>query len=160
MMTEITVVPAPEPLAPLVEAPVAVKPGALAAFLHSAYERVQKPIARHALKSDLSKLVSMAKDHEANGLAAGHKYYCLLHKLACQKAEAYADLRGIDKQQLYAELASLEVLRKLANPGAQSAKAGVLVVVLGVVLIPIAIGLGSGMVAMGYRWALHIFGVH
>ena len=159
-MTEITVVPAPEPLAPLVEAPAAAKPGTLAAFLHSAYQRVQKPIVQHALKSDLSNLVSMAKDHEANGLAAGHKYYCLLHKLACQKAEAYADLRGIDKQQLYAELASLEVLRKLANPGAQSAKAGVLVVVLGVVLIPIAIGLGSGMVAMGYRWALHIFGVH
>jgi len=159
-MTEITVVPAPEPLAPLAEAPVAVKPGALAAFLHSAYERVQKPIARHALKSDLSKLVSMAKDHEANGLAAGHKYYCLLHKLACQKAEAYADLRGIDKQQLYAELASLEVLRKLANPGAQSAEAGVLAVVLGTFLIPIAIGIGSGMVSVGYRWALHIFGVH
>ena len=159
-MTEITVVPAPEPLAPLVEAPAAAKPGALAAFLHSAYQRVQKPIVQHALKSDLSKLVSMAKDHEANGLAAGHKYYGLLYKLACEKAENYADLRGIDKQQLYAELASLEVLRKLANPGAQSAEAGVLAVVLGTFLIPIAIGIGSGMVSVGYRWALHIFGVH
>jgi hypothetical protein len=159
-MTEIAVVPTPEPPAPLVEAPAAMKLGILSELLHSAYERVQKPIVQHALKSDLSKLVSMAKDHEANGLAAGHKYYGLLYKLACEKAENYADLRGIDKQQLYAELASLEVLRKLANPGAQSAKAGVLVVVLGVVLIPIAIGLGSGMVAMGYRWALHIFGVH
>jgi len=36
-MTEITVVPAAEPPAPLVEAPAAMKPGALAAFLHSAY---------------------------------------------------------------------------------------------------------------------------
>ena len=159
-MTEITVVPAAEPPAPLVEAPAAAKPGALPALLRSAYERVQKPIAQHALKSDLSKLVSIAKDHEANGLAAGHRHYCLLYKLACEKAEAYADLRGIDKQQLYAELASLEVLRKLANPGAQHAKTGVLAVVLGIVLIPIAIGIGSGMVAMGYRWALHIFGVH
>jgi hypothetical protein len=159
-MTEITVVPAPEPPAPLVEAPVAMKPGVLSAFLHSSYQRVQKPIARHALKSDLSKLVSMAKDHEANGLAAGHKYYCLLYKLACEKAEDYARLRGIDKQQLYAELASLEVLRKLANPSAQHAKTGALAVVLGIFLIPIAIGLGSGMVSVGYRWALHIFGVH
>jgi len=159
-MTEIIVVPAAEPPAPLVEAPAAMKPGALAAFLHSAYERVQMPIARHALKSDLSKLVSMAKDHEANGLAAGHKHYGLLYKLACEKAENYADLRGIDKQQLYAELASLEVLRKLANPGALHAKTGALAVVLGVILIPIAIGLGSGMVSVGYRWALHIFGVH
>ena len=159
-MTEITVVPALEPPAPLVEAPATAKLGALPALLRSAYERVQKPIAQRTLKSDLSKLVSMAKDHEANGLAAGHRHYCLLYKLACEKAEAYADLRGIDKQQLYAELASLEVLRKLANPGAQHAKTGVLAVVLGIVLIPIAIGIGSGMVAMGYRWALHIFGVH
>ena len=101
-MTEITVVPAPEPPAPLVEAPAAAKPGALSVFLRAAYERVQKPIARARLKSDLSKLVSMAKDHETNGLAAGHKYYYLLYKLACKKAEAYAELRGIDKQQLYA----------------------------------------------------------
>ena len=159
-MTEITVVPAPEPPAPLVDAPAAAKPGALSVFLRAAYERVQKPIAQHALKSDLSKLVSMAKDHEANGLAAGHEYYQVLYRLACEKAENYAKLRGIKTQQLYAELASLEVLRKLANPGAQSAKAGVLVVVLGVVLIPIAIGLGRGMVSVGYSWALHIFGVH
>ena len=59
-----------------------------------------------------------------------------------------------------AELASLEVLRKLANPGAQHAKTGALAVMLGVILIPIAIGLGGGMVSVGYRWALHIFGVH
>jgi hypothetical protein len=122
--------------------------------------RAQDMFAQRALKSDLSKLVSMAKDHEANGLAAGHEYYQLLYKLACEKAEGYARLRGIETQQLYAELASIEVLRKLANPGPRQARAGVLAVVLGVILIPIAIGIGSGMVSMGYRWALHIFGVH
>jgi len=140
--------------------PVVVEASPRPAIFSLALRRAQGMLAQRALKSDLSKLVSMAKDHEANGLAAGHEYYQVLYKLACEKAEDYAGLRGIKTQQLYAELASIEVLRKLANPGAQHAKTGVLAVVLGVILIPIAIGLGGGMVSVGYRWALHIFGVH
>ena len=122
--------------------------------------RIQRPFEARGLKSDLSKLVSMAKDHEANGLPAGHEYYVTLHKLASEKAAAYAALRGVDEKQLRAELASLEVLRRLAEPGAQKAKAGVLAILLGIVLIPIAIGFGSGMVSMGFHWALRLFGGH
>ena len=157
-MTEITVVFAPEPPAPLVEAPAAIKPGTLSTFLHSAYERMQKPIAQHALKSDLSKLVSMAKDHEANGLAAGHEYYQVLYKLACEKAEDYAGLRGIKTQQLYAELASIEVLRKLAEPAPASRNAALGLV--GIPLLLFGVGIACGLVVIGFHLALHIFGVH
>jgi len=159
-MTEITVVPAPEPLVPPVEAPAAAKPGVLSALLHSAYERVQKPIAQRRLKSDLSTLVSMARDHETNGLPAGHQHYKLLYELACKKADAYGELRGVDSDQLRAELAALEVLKRLANPGAQRAKVGLIAGVALLVLVPVAVGVSCGMTAVGYRWILHVFGVH
>ena len=157
-MTEITVVPAAEPLAPLVEAPAAAKAGVLSAILRSAYEGVRKPIAQRRLKSDLSTLVSMARDHETNGLPAGHQHYKLLYELACKKADAYGELRGVDSDQLRAELAALEVLKRLANPGAQRAKVGLIAGVALLVLVPVAIGVSCGMVSVGYQMILHLFG--
>jgi len=157
-MTEITVAPAPEPPAPLVEALAAAKPGAVSALLRSAYERVQKPIAQRRLKSDLSTLVSLARDHETNGLPAGHQHYKLLYELACKKADAYGELRGVDSDQLRAELAALEVLKRLANPGAQRARVGLIAGVALLVLVPVALGVSCGMVSVGYQMILHLFG--
>jgi hypothetical protein len=120
----------------------------------------QESFAQRSLKSDLSKLVYMAKDHEANGLAAGHGYYQLLYKTACDKAEAYAKLRGVDSKQIYAELASLEVLRRLAEGLPVRPAVNVMAILLAAIAGPVIIGFGSGMVQVAFRWALHIFGVH
>ena len=122
--------------------------------------KIKRPFQQRALKSDLSQLVAMAKDHEANGLPVGHAHYVRLFELATQKADAYAELKGISNEQVYAELACLEVLKKLAHPGVERAKTGGLVAVIGLLLIPIAIGIFSGMTSIGYHWVLRIFGVH
>ena len=155
-MPSLTIEPKPDETA---SSPAAA-PGALSTLLHSALRRAQRPFAQYRLKSDLSSLVSMARDHEANGLAAGHEHYRLLYTLACTKADAYGELRGVDSEQLRAELASLEVLKRLAYPGVQRLKLGALLGVAALVLVPIAVGMSSGMVSLGYRWVLHLFGVH
>ena len=59
--------PKPEKAAP---SPAAAA-GALSTLLRSALRGAQMPFAQYALKSDLSSLVSMARDHEANSLAPG-----------------------------------------------------------------------------------------
>ena len=148
--------PKPEKAAP---SPTAAA-GALSTLLRSALRGAQRPFAQYALKSDLSSLVSMARDHEANGLASGHEHYRLLYALACKKAAAYGELRGVDSEQLRAELASIEVLKRLAYPGVQRLKLGALICAVGIVLFPIAVGVSSGMVSLGYRWVLHLFGAH
>ena len=148
--------PKPEETAP---SPAAAA-GAWATLLRSALHRAQRPFAQYALKSDLSSLVSMARDHEANGLPAGHEHYRLLYALACKKADAYGELRGVDSEQLRAELASLEVLKRLAYPGVQRLKLGALICAVSIVLFPIAVGVSSGMVALGYRGVLHLVGAH
>jgi len=139
--------------------PVVLSPEEVLQFL-DCIRGAQRPFAQYALKSDLSSLVSMARDHEANGLPAGHEHYRLLYALACKKAAAYGELRGVDSEQLRAELASLEVLKRLAYPGAQHLKLGALICAVGIVLVPIAVGVSSGMVSLGYRWVLHLFGAH
>jgi len=138
--------------------PVVVEASPRPAIFSLALRRAQGMLAQRALKSDLSKLVSMAKDHEANGLAAGHEYYRVLYKLACEKAEDYAGLRGIKTQQLYAELASIEVLRKLAEPAPASRHAALGLV--GIPLLLFGVGIACGLVVIGFHLALHIFGVH
>ena len=138
--------------------PVVVEASPRPAIFSLALRRAQGMLAQRALKSDLSKLVSMAKDHEANGLAAGHEYYQVLYKLACEKAEDYAGLRGIKTQQLYAELASIEVLRKLAEPAPASRNAALGLV--GIPLLLFGVGIACGLVVIGFHLALHIFGVH
>ena len=148
--------PKPEKAAPS----PAVAAGALSTLLRSALRGAQRPFAQYALKSDLSSLVSMARDHEANGLPAGHEHYRLLYALACKKADAYGELRGVDSEQLRAELASIEVLKRLAYPGVQRLKLGALICAVSIVLFPIAVGVSSGMVSLGYRWVLHLFGAH
>ena len=150
----------PEPKPDKTAPPPAAAAGALSTLLRSALRGAQRPFAQYALKSDLSSLVSMARDHETNGLPAGHDHYRLLYALACKKADAYGELRGVDSEQLRAELASLEVLKRLAYPGAQHLKLGALLCIAGVVLVPIAVGVSSGMVSLGYRWVLHLFGAH
>jgi len=148
--------PKPEKAAPS----PAVAAGALSTLLRSALRGAQRPFAQYALKSDLSSLVSMARDHEANGLPAGHEHYRLLYALACKKADAYGELRGVDSEQLRAELASIEVLKRLAYPGVQRLKLGALICAVSIVLFPIAVGVSSGMVSLGYRWVLLLCGAH
>jgi len=138
--------------------PVVVEASSRPAIISRALRRAQGMLAQRALKSDLSKLVFMAKDHEANGLAAGHEYYQALYKLACEKAEDYAGLRGIKTQQLYAELASIEVLRKLAEPAPAGRNAAL--GLIGIPLLLFGVGIACGLVIIGFHLALHIFGVH
>src|ERR1017187_3175488 len=150
----------PEPKPEKTDTSPAAAAGALSTLLRSALRGVQRPFAQCALKSDLSSLVSMARDHEANGLPAGHEHYRLLYALACKKAAAYGELRGVDSEQLRAELASIEVLKRLAYPGVQRLKLGALICAVSIVLFPIAVGVSSGMVSLGYRWVLHLCGTH
>ena len=93
-------------------------------------------------------------------MPAGHEHYRLLYALACKKADAYGELRGVDSEQLRAELASIEVLKRLAYPGVQRLKLGALICAVSIVLFPIAVGVSSGMVSLGYRWVLHLCGAH
>lgn len=153
-----SLIPEPKP-EKAVPSPAAAA-GALLTLLRSAVRGAQRPFAQYALKSDLSSLVSMARDHEANGLPAGHEHYRLLYALACKKADAYGELRGVDSEQLRAELASIEVLKRLAYPGVQRLKLGALICAVSIVLFPIAVGVSSGMVSLGYRWVLHLCGAH
>ena len=96
-----SLIPEPKP-EKAVPSPAAAA-GALLTLLRSAVRGAQRPFAQYALKSDLSSLVSMARDHEANGLPAGHEDYRLLYALACKKADAYGELRGVDSEQLRAQ---------------------------------------------------------
>lgn len=117
--------------------------------------------ARKQLVRQLAKLLNMAKDHEANSLPYGHKYYRALHDKAMELVEEYSKAWSVPVPQLMAELPALEVLRRLSsstfstdNDKAKYVVAGI----IAIIVLPVTSGAWIATFEVVHHFVLRHFG--
>ena len=149
-----TFVPVHKPAPPVEAVAVAVGPGWFK-------QKLVRPFSRKSTIRKLARIFDIAKDHQANGVPAGHALYKTLYQQALEVAAEYSAEWQLDQATLFAQIPSLPQLRKLADPAVEQAgsKGGIAVLgIIGIVAVPLIIGAWSGLFSVGYRFILHHFG--
>lgn len=120
-----------------------------------------KPLSRKRLILSLSKVLSMAKGHEANGLPAGAKEYQILLDESNKLVDAYSAKWNIPRATLDAQLPALIVLEKMNHPvsGPAGKAPGIAIgaLVLGLIL-PLLGGTFVGFWHVSYTFIVRHFG--
>lgn len=115
---------------------------------------------RRSLVQGLSKILNMARGHESSGTPSGHEYYQRLYKEADDLVGAYSIKHSIERTKLDAQLPAMLVLHKLAYPAksGNASKFSTPALAAIVILVPIILGLWTGLFEVGYHWITFHFG--
>lgn len=117
-----------------------------------------QPISRKRLAYRLSKVISIAQDHQNNGLAAGASEYRLLHQQTAQLIHQHADRFQLEEKALYAQLPAMAVLEKLAKPQpVRSALPKVIFVIIMAVALPALAAIISSVYSSIFEHVQHLF---
>lgn len=123
---------------------------------------VVKPLARKRLILRLSNALKIAQDHQANGLPPGSNEYSQLHVQCLRLIDEYAADWDVDRHELMIQLPALGALERMAHPTPVSPKAVLPYIWMGaaaIFVLPILLGLASGLYAIVHGVLCHLFGV-
>lgn len=130
---------------------------------------IQESLARRSLEKKLAFNLNACRSHEKNKLARGHGAYALLYNEAVDLIDEFAcrHMPGLERddarRKLFAQYPAMYVLKAKSVAPAASGKGSkprlsVGLVIASAILLPMMLGLGSGLYHGVEAWVLKLFG--
>ena len=116
--------------------------------------------ARNKLQRTLARIIQISQDHEANGVKPGDHIYQHLYNKALALCHGYFDTWHLNRDHIEIEIPCMRQLRLAAYPEASAVTGSsrVFFGFLAVIVLPMVIGVWTGLFGIGQRWIMHLFG--
>src|ERR1035438_7110153 len=116
--------------------------------------------ARNKLQRTLARIIQISQDHESNGVPSGDPIYQSLHGKALALCHGYFDEWHLNRDNIEIEIPCMRQLRLSAYPEASAVTGSsrVFFGFLAVIVLPLVIGVWTGLFGIGQRWIMHLFG--
>jgi hypothetical protein len=116
--------------------------------------------ARNKLQRTLARIIQLSQDHEANGVKPGDHIYQHLYNKALALCHGYFDTWHLNRDHIEIEIPCMRQLRLAAYPEASAVTGSsrVFFGFLAVIVLPMVIGVWTGLFGIGQRWIMHLFG--
>lgn len=118
------------------------------------FKKLEQWKDRRSLEAAVAKSLDQARDHDSNGIAAGHAHYKTLFLDCVTHMETYAAKYSVPMTQLQAELPAIEKLHELAIQQNEIRQKPVVQWTARIALAfggLFAAGLAAGVVHLGYQ---------
>jgi hypothetical protein len=116
--------------------------------------------ARNKMQRTLARIIQISQDHEANGVKPGDRIYQHLYSKALALCHGYFDTWHLNRDHIEIEIPCMRQLRLAAYPEASTVTGSsrVFFGFLAVIVLPLVIGVWTGLFGIGQRWIMHLFG--